>query len=529
MNQLFIIALATNSSNKAHEYTELQADAQLAKTFTVPTNDLDVRTRLRSFGEPITLFGEDKADRRDRLRLIMVARYRQGLPTSEGSRDVSMGVESEDEEDDDDDEYYTPGDDKLLNVRKDIYKYSMAAVQRRLKYQRIVSKFPTATHILYRRKLLAEVLQKIDLLGSQYVSERPASMVRFSPDKNRVAVAAWDGIIKIFDIPNLTANTQVGKIDTPTDKPAIDWNPIASHNMLAAGGSDGTVYVYKLNDLANNEKHIQASEQPNATIDPSIELEGHEQRVARVAFHPNGRYLGSASYDMTWRLWDIEAASEVIVQEGHSKDIFAIKFHPDGSICATSGHDAVTRLWDLRTGRSIMSLIGHAKAIYGLDISPNGYQVASGSADGTVKIWDLRQQRQLFSIPAHSNLVSDIQFFNGSGMQKGTSASGVVDLYDDRDIEGAENIDEDDTEAQLRVLSDRGAFLVSSSYDRTVKIWNSDTWGLVKTLAGHTDKVMSVDVVGGVSKTASDKGQIYLASSSWDRTVKLWAKDTFDF
>lgn len=92
MNQLFIIALATNSSNKAHEYTELQADAQLAKTFTVPTNDLDVRTRLRSFGEPITLFGEDKADRRDRLRLIMVARYRQGLPTSEGSRDVSMGL-----------------------------------------------------------------------------------------------------------------------------------------------------------------------------------------------------------------------------------------------------------------------------------------------------------------------------------------------------------------------------------------------------------------------------------------------------
>lgn len=531
-------------------YNELQADAQLAKSFTVPTNDMDVRTRLRAFGEPITLFGEDKADRRSRLQTVMVARYKSGLPVDShsSSRAVSMGLGDtrygsdgeevgNEDEDDDNEEYYTEGNEYLLDARKDIFNYSMAAVQRRLKYQKIVSKFPTATHVLFRRQMLANVLEKVDILGSQYVSERPASMARFSPDKSRLAVASWSGDIKIFDIPNLTPNKSIASISTPTDKPAIDWNPVPEHNMLAAGGSDGPLYIYKLDNLAdksndgdtkmeNNENSLEEKESQ-----PSLELVGHEKRVARVAFHPNGKYIGSASYDLTWRLWDVQVGRELLVQEGHAKDIFSIKFHPDGSLCATAGYDSIARLWDLRTGRSIMSLIGHVKPIYGLDISSNGYHVATGSADGTVKIWDLRQQRQIFSIPAHTNLVSDIQFFQGSRTRRGTKFNGVVGLYDE-DLDTLEKLaDTDDTQAQLNVLSDSGSFLVTSSYDRTVKIWNADTWSLVKSLQGHTDKVMSVDIVGGACPSSSNDqaGQIYIASSGWDRTVKLWAKDDFDF
>lgn len=475
----------------------------------------------------------------------MVARYKNGLPIDDRSRDASMSnVDSEgnlSDDDDDNDEYYTEGNEDLLEARKHIFDYSMAAAQRRLRYQKAVSKFPTASHVLFRRQLLSNVLEKMDILGSQYVSERPASMARFSPDKRRVAVASWNSEIKIFDIPNLTANKQVSSISTSTDKPAIDWNPVPAYNMLAVGGADGPISIHRLDELDSKsssdgddhmgEDSVEAAQY--VTANKSImNLEGHEKRVARVAFHPNGKYLGSASYDLTWRLWDVEAGKELLVQEGHSKDLFAIKFHPDGSLCTTAGYDLIARLWDLRTGRSIMSLVGHTKPIYGLDISANGYHVATGSADGTVKIWDLRQQRQTFSIPAHTNLVSDIQFFRGSkNNSKNTkSSSSVVDLYDDETLDKVEKVKGDDeTQAQLDVLSDGGAFLVTSSYDRTVKIWNADTWTLVKTLQGHTDKVMSVDVVGGATSAEGQDNEIYIASSGWDRTVKLWAKDDFTF
>ena len=68
---------------------------------------------------------------------------------------------------------------------------------------------------------------------------------------------------------------------------------------------------------------------------PLATLEGHVRRVARVNFHPSGRYLGSASFDGTWRLWDVEARKELLLQEGHSKEVYAISFQSDGSLVAT--------------------------------------------------------------------------------------------------------------------------------------------------------------------------------------------------
>ena len=43
-------------------------------------------------------------------------------------------------------------------------------------------------------------------------------------------------------------------------------------------------------------------------------LHGHAGRLARIGFHPTGRYLGTASFDHTWRLWDVETGDELLLQ-----------------------------------------------------------------------------------------------------------------------------------------------------------------------------------------------------------------------
>ena len=65
---------------------------------------------------------------------------------------------------------------------------------------------------------------------------------------------------------------------------------------------------------------------------PLSVLEGHEERVCRVAFHPSGRYVASASFDTSWRLWDAEKGKELLLQEGHSKEVYTIEFQGDGSL-----------------------------------------------------------------------------------------------------------------------------------------------------------------------------------------------------
>jgi len=113
--------------------------------------------------------------------------------------------------------------------------------------------------------------------------------------------------------------------------------------------------------------------------------------------------------------------------------------------------------------------------IAGIDFSPNGYHIATASEDDTCKIWDLRKRSQLYTIPAHNNLISDVKY------QK-----------------------------------DEGSYMVTASYDGKVKIWRSKTWQPLKTLSGHDGKIMSCDI-------SPDNN--YIATSSYDRTFKLWAPE----
>ena len=69
--------------------------------------------------------------------------------------------------------------------------------------------------------------------------------------------------------------------------------------------------------------------------EPVADIEGHSMRVARVMWHPSGRFLGTTCYDHSWRLWDLEAQEEILHQEGHSKGVYDIAFHTDGSLAGT--------------------------------------------------------------------------------------------------------------------------------------------------------------------------------------------------
>jgi WD40 repeat protein len=55
----------------------------------------------------------------------------------------------------------------------------------------------------------------------------------------------------------------------------------------------------------------------------------------------------------------------------------------------------------------------------------------------------------------------------------------------------------------LRSQTEGGLFLVSSSYDQTAKIWSAMDFTLVRTLSGHESKVMRADIAPSTSFCAS--------------------------
>ncbi|CAM4962076.1 unnamed protein product [Rotaria socialis] len=168
----------------------------------------------------------------------------------------------------------------------------------------------------------------------------------------------------------------------------------------------------------------------SSSFDGSVKLwnlQSHAPfRVSKVKFPSSGRFLATTCHDHSWRLWDLETQEEILPQEGHSKAVHDITFHCDGSLSATAGMDTYGRIWDLRTGRCIMFL------------------EATGSEDNLCKIWDLRPIKNVYNIAAHESLVSTVKF-----------------------------------------QRTEGHYLVTVSYDNTIKSWTHPIWSALYSSKGH--------------------------------------------
>lgn len=459
-----------------------------AAQIAVPTDDGKVRARLREMGEPITLFGEGPADRRDRLRELMLAEAEgeDGM-----SQDIQMG--EADEPQDQEEEFYTEGLQELLKARQDIARYSLPRAKARVARQKEESSIPLRTHIKHRKEI-KEKLAGFELFGTQIAGDRPVSITRFAPDGETIAAGNWSGGIKLLSVPNLeekaTLRGHTGIVG------GISWFPGAT--LPESGVSDSTLNLVSGGGGQGGASDIHLWSLTQDT--PISTLQGHSDRVCRVEFHPSGKYLASASFDTTWRLWDVETTTELVLQEGHSRQVYTVSFNTDGSLLASGGFDSIGRIWDLRSGRTVMILEGHIREIYSLDWGIDGYRVLSGSGDGWVKCWDLRAVRNLGGIGAHNGNVSDLRWFKG--MDGDTTTSLDVSMEN-----GVKN------DVQPRKA---GTFFVSSGFDKNVNIFSADDWSLAKQLSGHSGNVLSVDV---------SQDSKWIASSGHDRTVKLWGRD----
>ncbi|KAF3251767.1 hypothetical protein TWF192_004724 [Orbilia oligospora] len=149
-----------------------------AAAITVPTDDNRVRAKLRELGEPITLFGEEKSDRRDRLRALLAAQLESG----DGSRGVGGGVgggEDVDMADADEEaggeveeEFYTEGIPELLSARQHIARFSLERARDRYELQQSESTVQLKEHIKHR-KGLKDRLMGYNLFGTQLAGDRP--------------------------------------------------------------------------------------------------------------------------------------------------------------------------------------------------------------------------------------------------------------------------------------------------------------------------------------------------------------------
>jgi|GEM_PF-4391291 len=176
-------------------------------------------------------------------------------------------------------------------------------------------------------------------------------------------------------------------------------------------------------------------------------------------------------------IWDLETGDALRVFEDVGDEVYAVALHPNGREIFTSDSDNSILSWDIETGQNIYSYTGHTDTIYSLDISLNGAKMVSGSRDEKAILWDLNTNEFLVSLEGHNNAVRVVRF----------------NTNDDLVLTGGE--------------------------DGSLRIWNSKTGVEIRYMQDHVDWITN-------AAFSQHNNNNYIVSGSWDNTVRIWRLDT---
>ena len=236
----------------------------------------------------------------------------------------------------------------------------------------------------------AGMLQEIATLQA---GDKPLSLIRFSPDGKRLAVASWDEHLYVFDLPGgelrQTLSLQLDGEYSAAD--ALAWSPDGTR--LAGAGRNGAVFIF---DPATGERIAV--------------LRGHVGAVGGLAFHPGGTLLASGGEDGTVRLWRNGSLAPLAVLPGDRGDLRGMAFSLDGTLLYTVSTAGTLRIWagDPAVYRNASSM-GH-EASYAIAIDPAGTKLVSGNHEGRLRLFSLKDGETLYEFEVSGSPVVDVGY-----------------------------------------------------------------------------------------------------------------------
>lgn len=193
---------------------------------------------------------------------------------------------------------------------------------------------------------------------------------------------------------------------------------------------------------------------PTLSLQEELDHE-HIKTVRSISVSVNGGMIALGSFDATVSVLDKQGASYncVTVLEGHENEVKSVEFHPHENILASCSRDSSVWLWDFDEElefECLDTLTGHDEDVKMVRFVPDPSQPASkrlvsASYDNSVKVWEYTKEDQEFfccqTLQDHSDTVWAIDFSKDGKLMFTCSADCSIKVYEKQSTEDSYRFD----------------------------------------------------------------------------------------
>lgn len=224
-------------------------------------------------------------------------------------------------------------------------------------------------------------------------------------------------------------------------------------------------------------------------------LTGHTKGISDIEFSPvDSNVLASCSDDLTIRLWLIDKQKCIKILKKHTYHVSTIKFTTKGNILISGSADETITIWDITLGKTLKTLAAHSDPILSISLTRDNTIIVSASYDGLMRLFDLETGQCLKTLT-----------YNSTSLGTATASTNDVLNFPISNVE----------------LSPNGKYILSSSLDGLIRLWDYMANKVLKTYAGINGEAISEKFNCGtrfITKTASPK----IISGSESSGVLIW-------